>query len=120
MGRLNCEHEEEHELAVKKAKENLLAGEETEKICRIFQVLSEPSRLKIVLALMEGDMCVYHLVEVCDTNKSALSHQLRVLKDNKIVRAKRFGKNIEYAIADEHVKEIVSMAVEHLHCETED
>lgn len=119
MEKLYCDREREHELAVLRAKEGILNATDIEKMARIFYVLSDPRRLKIVLTLLQGEMCVYHLLEVCDTTKSAMSHQLRVLKDNKIVRAKRFGKNIEYSIADEHIKEIVEMGVAHLSCAVE-
>ena len=119
MTKLECTHEQEHEVAVQKAKENTLPLSDVEEVCQIFRLLSEPSRLKIVLALMQGDMCVYHLLEICDSTKSALSHQLRILKDNNIVKARRFGKNIEYSIADMHVREIVEKGVAHLHCEKE-
>lgn len=73
--------------------------------------------MKIVLALMQGEMCVYHLSEVCEgSTLSGISHQLRILKDNGIVKARRLGKNIEYSISDHHVCEIVNLALKHLQC----
>lgn len=119
MKESNCLHEREHEIAVAKAKANMLGAEDLEKVCGIFRILSEPSRMKIVLALLEGEMCVFHLTEVCGGTFSGVSHQLRILRDNGIVRARRLGKNIEYSIADEHVREIVEMGKEHLTCPTE-
>ena len=113
----NCfEHKKEHEAVVQRAKENVLLPSDVERIAKIFQVLADSNRLKIVLALMQGEMCVYHLTEVADGTVSGVSHQLRVLRDNKIVKAKRYGKNVEYSIADEHVREIVKMGIEHLTC----
>ena len=120
MGNVYCNLEKEHEAAAQRAKEGILAGSDVEKICKIFHLLADPSRLKILLALMNGDMCVYHLTEVCDSSVSAVSHQLRVLRDNNIVRGKRIGKNVEYSIADHHVREIVNMAIAHLHCDVEE
>ena len=117
MGNIYCDHEKEHLLAAQRAKEGILASAEVEKISKVFQMLSDPGRLKIVLALMNGETCVYHLTEVCDGSASAVSHQLRLLRDNGIVRAKRMGKNVEYSIADGHVYEMVAMALEHLKCE---
>ena len=119
MTNINCEHEKEHLLSMEKAKENVLTEYDLGKICKIFHVLAEPSRLKIVLALMNGEMCVYHLTEVCQSSVSAVSHQLRIMRDNKIVKSRRFGKNVEYSIADEHVCKMVTMAVEHLQCSVE-
>jgi len=119
MTNINCEHEKEHLLSMEKAKENVLTEYDLGKICKIFHVLAEPSRLKIVLALMNGDMCVYHLTEVCGGTVSGVSHQLRIMRDNGIVGTRRFGKNVEYSIADNHVREMVIMALEHLRCEKE-
>ena len=116
MGNIYCDHEKEHLLAAQRAKEGILASADVEKISKLFQMLSDPGRLKIVLALMDGELCVYHLTEVCGGSASAVSHQLRLLRDNGIVRAKRMGKNVEYSIADEHVREIVEMGVAHLQC----
>ena len=116
MEKMYFDREQEHAKAVQRAKEEILSGSDVEKICNIFQILSMPSRLKIVLALLNGEMCVYHLTEVCGGTVSSVSHQLRILRDNCIVKAKRFGKNVEYSIIDEHVCKIILMAVEHLSC----
>ena len=116
MEKKSCGCEQAHQLAVEKAKTERLSLDEVESVCRIFQILSEPSRFKIVYSLLSGEMCVYHLTEVCGGTVSAVSHQLRVLRDNGIVKAKRQGKNVEYSLADEHVREIVEMGVAHLHC----
>jgi DNA-binding transcriptional ArsR family regulator len=111
-----CEREKEHLLSVQRAKEGVLAHNDVEKISKMFQVLADSTRLKIVLALMKGDMCVYHLTDVCDGTESGISHQLRILRDNGIVRARRLGKNMEYSIADNHVREMVDLAITHLKC----
>ncbi|MBR2341404.1 MAG: helix-turn-helix transcriptional regulator [Clostridia bacterium] len=83
----------------------------------VFRMLGEPSRLRIVLALMKGESCVYHLVEACGGTQSGISHQLRVLKDNKIVKARRAGQNVFYSIADEHIFKMVEVGIEHVDCE---
>ena len=114
-----CEREKEHGLVVQRVKEDILTSSDVEKIAKIFHVLSDASRLKIVMALLKGDMCVYHLTEVCDATQSAVSHQLRILRDNNVVKAKRLGKEVEYSIADEHIREIVEMGKAHLTCDAE-
>ena len=91
--------------------------EKVEGVCTVFRMLAEPTRMKIVLALLNGDMCVYHLTERCGGTQSGISHQLRILRDNKIVKAKRLGQSVEYSLADAHVRNIVEMGLEHLHCE---
>ena len=120
MANIYCDHEKEHQASVQRAKEGILAGSDVEKVCKLFHLLSDPGRLKIVFALMNGEMCVYHLTEVCGGSVSGVSHQLRVLRDNGIVKAKRLGKNVEYSIADNHVREIVEMGIEHLQCALEE
>ena len=116
MANLYYDREKEHEAAVKRVKEDVMLSKDVEKISKIFQMLSDVGRLKIVLALLKGDMCVYHLTEVCDGSQSGVSHQLRILKDNGIVKSKRLGKNVEYSIADEHIREIVEIGKAHLLC----
>lgn len=119
MKKAVCAHEKEHEATRQRFAEETLSSSEVEKVSRIFQMLAEPSRFKIVLALLQGNMCVYHLTEACGSTQSGVSHQLRVLRDNQIVHAERIGKSVEYSLADEHIREIVKTGVAHLHCESE-
>jgi ArsR family transcriptional regulator len=116
MGNLHCERGEEHERNLQKAKGKLLSSVDLEKVCKIFYLLSDPGRFKIVQTLLQGELCVYHLCEICQSTVSAVSHQLRLLKDNGIIKARKFGKNVEYSIADEHVKEIIETGIRHLSC----
>lgn len=112
-----CEHEIEHQERVEKVKADMLSELEVAKMAEIFAVLSQPSRLKLVLALLKGDMCVYHLTELCGGTVSGVSHQLRILRDKNVVKTRRLGKNVEYSIADEHVREIVEKGRAHLICD---
>ena len=112
----NCGCVGDNLATMEKAKKEALSLSEIEKVCKVFQILSEPSRFRLVLALLHGGMCVRHLVEVCGGTISAVSHQLRVLRDNGIVVATRRGQNKEYTLADEHIREMVEMGVEHLQC----
>ena len=107
-------------IMAQRVKEGVLSSSDVEKVCNIFRVLADPTRMKIVLGLFRGDMCVNHLMEVCGGTQSGVSHQLRILRDNQIVKAKRIGQSVEYSIADAHVREIVEMGVAHLCCVTED
>lgn len=116
MPNMYCDHQKEHEAAVQRAKENILAVSDVEKICAVFRVLADPTRMGVLTALMQGEMCVYHLAEVTDSTVSSISHHLRILRDNNIVKAKRYGKNVEYSIADEHIHKIVRMGIDHLTC----
>lgn len=111
-----CGHTALHEVTLRRIQEHLLSGEEIQTVCTVFKLLAEPNRFKIVHALLDGELCVYHLAEITGGTVSGTSHQLRILKDNAIVRAKRIGKNVEYSLADGHIREIILLAVEHLLC----
>ena len=87
-----------------------------ERACDVFRMLSEPSRFKIVYALRGGELCVYHILQAVGGTQSAISHQLRVLKDNRVLRARRDGQNVYYSLADEHIKQIVEMGLCHGEC----
>ncbi len=119
MANMHCDKEQEHHAAAQRAKEGILAHTDAQQISNVFRMLADPTRVKIILALMQGGMCVYHLAEVANATVSGISHQLRVLRDSNLVSAKRFGKNVEYSIADDHVRKIVNMAIEHLTCKVE-
>ncbi len=93
-----------------------LKEEEIASVCALFKAISEPSRLKILLALRRGGLCVYHIVEAVGGTQSAVSHQLRILRDNRIIRARRDGQTIVYSLLDEHVVRLLDMACEHLRC----
>ena len=101
-------------------KEKLLNSEkyvaDIETASKIFALLGEPSRMKIMLALMEGELCVYKLLEITGGGQSATSQHLRKLKDEHIVKSRREGNQILYSVADEHVALIIKTAFEHLRC----
>ena len=109
-----CIKTDQHEIVVEIAKKEMYGEESISNICNILKVLSEPSRLKIVLALSKGEMCVYHIVEAVNSNQSAVSHQLRILKDNNIVKSKRDGQSIVYSLVDEHIMQIISLVKIHV------
>ena len=93
--------------------EYLIAVEDTS---RIFSLLGEPSRVKIVLALMEGELCVYHICEITKAKQSATSQHLRKLKDANIIKARKEANHVLYSLADEHVATIIKMAIQHKNC----
>ena len=113
---MQCERNKEHETVLEKIQRESLQEKDVVKICKIFQLLSDCKRFKIVEALLCGELCVFHLTEICQSTMSAVSHQLRLLKDNGLVKAKRVGKFVEYSIADEHIEKIVKTSMEHLKC----
>ncbi len=111
-----CETDSAHEETVKKAKEAMLSPEIIGEVSARFKVLGEPSRLKILTVLMQGELCVYHICEATGAMQSATSHQLRILRDNKFIKSRREGKTVLYSIADEHIASIIEAAVRHAGC----
>lgn len=111
--RERCEHEERVDAAL-----SIMPSEEQiEEMASRFKAISEPSRLKILLALSCGELCVEHLTQAVEGNQSAVSHQLKTLKDNKIVKCKRRGKQVMYSVSDGHILTIINVAKEHLNCD---
>ncbi len=112
----NKEQRLEHEQRIHCVKQSMPSDEDVEELAARFKAISEPSRLKILLALACGELCVEHLTQAVGGNQSAVSHQLKTLKDHRIIRCKRAGKQVIYSIADEHVLTMISVAKEHLNC----
>lgn len=94
--------------------EQFLSG--VEEASKIFAMLGEPVRMKIILALMEGELCVYHICEITGGKQSAISQHLRKLKDSKIVKSRKEANQVLYSICDEHIFTIVKTALEHSKC----
>lgn len=81
-----------------------------------FKVMGDGTRIRLLWALEEAEMCVNDLAVLLDMTKSAVSHQLKILRTAKLVRAEKRGKNVYYTLNDNHVKVIFEMALEHV-CE---
>ena len=83
-------------------------------LSEVFRVFGDSTRIRILYALLEGELCVCDIAEILNMTQSAISHQLRIIKQARLVKARRDGKTIFYSLADDHVKEIIGMAKEHL------
>ena len=99
-----CEEEVVHPDAVARVRSQLPEDE----------VLYDSTRVKILYALLESELCVCDLAGLMDVTQSAVSHQLRVLKSSKLVKFRREGKTVYYSLADEHVVRILSQGMEHI------
>jgi len=82
----------------------------------LFKTFGDTTRIKILYALMEHELCVADLAEAIDATQSAVSHQLRTLKQSRLVRAKRDGKNVMYSLSDNHVHSMLAQGMTHI-CE---
>ena len=80
----------------------------------LFKVFGDSTRIKILYVLFENEMCVYDIANILNMTQSAISHQLRVLKQNRLGRYRKEGKTVLYTLADEHVFTILSQGIEHV------
>lgn len=83
-------------------------------IAENFKVFGDSTRMKIICCLFEHEMCVCDIAELINSTQSAVSHQLRVLKQAKLVKFRKDGKTVYYSLSDEHVEMIFNMALEHI------
>ena len=87
-------------------------------IAELFKGFADPTRVHILcLLLTEEEMCVTDIAEKVEVSQSAISHQLRLLKQMHLIKSRREGKNMLYSLADDHVKTILQMGLEHVMCE---
>ena len=109
-----CDCDIIHGDVVDQVKCNMPEESELYDLSDFFKVLGDSTRAKIMWALDEHELCVCHLAALLNMTKSAISHQLRALRDANLVINRRDGKNIYYALADDHVRQIFEMGLEHI------
>jgi ArsR family transcriptional regulator len=83
-------------------------------LAELFKVFGDSTRIKILYALSASELCVGDIAQLLNLSQSSVSHQLRILKDSKLVRFRREGKSVFYALDDEHVRNIINMGMEHV------
>lgn len=83
-------------------------------LAEFFKMLGDSTRIKIICVLFHGEMCVSGIVELLEMSQSSISHQLRILKSNRIVKSRKDGKHIYYTLDDNHIKMIYEMGLEHI------
>ena len=94
---------------------NEAPGEEiVTELSDVFKVFGDPTRIRILWTLFDNERCVYDISEKLSMTQSAISHQLRVLKQARLVKARRDGKNTFYSLDDEHVKRIIEQVMIHI------
>ena len=104
----------DHSELLKKIKKDMPADELLQDLGDLFKIFGDTTRIKIMYALYEGEMCVCAISELLSMTQSAISHQLKTLKDANLVSARRDGKEIYYSLSDEHVKSIIAEGFEHI------
>ena len=93
---------------------NIPDKETMERIADLFKAFADPTRVQILSNLVEGELCVTDISEAVELSQSAVSHQLRILKQMHLVKYRGEGKNLWYSLADEHVLTILQMGLEHV------
>lgn len=109
-----CETELVHEDVVAHVQEQLPEDELLYDLAELFKVFGDSTRIKILYALFEAELCVCDIARLLNLTQSAISHQLRILKTNKLVKSRREGKTVFYSLADNHVRSIIHQGQEHV------
>ncbi|MEQ8153730.1 MAG: metalloregulator ArsR/SmtB family transcription factor [Clostridiaceae bacterium] len=103
-----------HEDIVNKVKDKMLQEEMLYDLAEVFKVFGDSTRIKILWALAESEMCVCDIAYLLNMTQSAISHQLRVLKQAKLVRNRKEGKVVFYSLDDDHVRQIFNQGLLHI------
>lgn len=109
-----CEVIEVHEELVRIVNETMPEETELYDLAELFKVFGDSTRIRILFVLSSAEVCVCDLANVLNMTQSAISHQLRILKQNKLVKSRREGKSVFYSLADGHVRTIIAQGREHI------
>ncbi|MBL3518965.1 ArsR/SmtB family transcription factor [Aliarcobacter lanthieri] len=105
-----CDYSEEFD----RVKENLVSEEILYDVAELFKAFADTTRIKIISVLQEEELCVGAISELLNMSQSAISHQLKALKNAKIIKSKKLGKWVYYSLDDEHIKRIYDMGLDHI------
>lgn len=109
-----CEYIHAHDDIVKRVQSHMPAEELLCDLADLFHLFSDTTRIRILYVLFESEMCVCDIAQLLGMSPSAISHQLRALKQSKLIRFRREGKTVFYSLADDHVRTILGQGMEHL------
>ena len=109
-----CETHQIHENLVHQIEDGMPSEEVMQSLADFYKVFGDMTRIKILCVLFQSELCVCDLAEVTGMTQSAISHQLRVLKQMKLVKNRREGKIVYYSLADAHIQSILNQGMEHI------
>lgn len=109
-----CEMTEVHEELLKIVEETMPEETKLYDLAELFKVFGDSTRIRILFVLFEAEVCVCDLAQTLQMTQSAISHQLKILKQSKLVKSRREGKSIFYSLADDHVRGIINLGMEHV------
>ncbi|MFC1850348.1 ArsR/SmtB family transcription factor [candidate division CSSED10-310 bacterium] len=95
-------------------KKTMINTDIIERMAAVFSAMADPGRLKILTLLATEELCVCEIVEMVSVSQSAVSHQLRILRNLRLVKSRRSGKMVFYSLKDNHIKQIVAICEEHI------
>ena len=104
----------EHAHIIQQTKASMPSDEVLVKVAEVLKIFGDPTRIRILAALSEGEMCVCCICDLLGMSQSAVSHQLSILKAAKLIKSRREGKNIFYSLDDQHVMDILDIAFVHI------
>lgn len=110
----NCDCDVIHEDVVRKVQDKMPHDDSLQKLAGFFKVFGDYTRVRILWALDESEMCVCDIAYLLDMTQSAISHQLRVLKQSSLVKSRREGKVVYYSLDDDHIKMVLDQGYEHV------
>lgn len=114
MNDYKCEHCKYNNCILDKLKNEMPTDDIIGKLSDVFKVFGDGTRIRILWVLFDKEVCVFDIAEAVGMTQSAVSHQLRVLKQARLIKARRDGKNTFYSLDDEHVKRIIEQVMIHI------
>ena len=109
-----CDFIHAHEEIVEKVRQELPDEDTLYDLTELFRIFGDSTRIRILYVLFEAEMCVCDIAQLLGMTQSAISHQLRALKNARLVKSRRDGKTVFYSLADDHVKTIIDQGIEHV------
>lgn len=109
-----CESSEVHEELLHIVQEQMPPEEQLYDLAELFKMFGDSTRIRILFVLFEAEVCVCDLAAALNMTVSAVSHQLKLLKQSKLIKSRREGRSVFYSLADDHVRTIVSQGMEHI------
>ncbi len=109
-----CSTDEHEHARLRELEAGMLDDREAVRLAEMFKTLGDPTRLRIISALANGEVCVHELAKVLHMSQSAVSHQLRVLRHQGLVRFRKVGRHVYYTLDDDHVRDVLDRALKHI------
>ena len=111
---IHCEITVIHQDQLREAQQNMIDGPTATSMAQIFQALADPTRVRLISALNQTELCVCDLAAVLGMTQSAVSHQLRTMRDLRLVKTRKEGRTVYYTLQDEHIRDLFERGLDHI------